>query len=85
MSAKKMTQAVVKIEAILESDEIKIVLEKLPEPKKHIEKVKGKEEPKKSRLLKLFKKAKYNAKYHEELIPIEKVKSQIHFRNFGVY
>lgn len=72
-------------EALCDSAEIEIVLEKLPESRKQIEKKKVEDKQDKSRLLKLFKKAKYNAKYHEELIQIKKVKSQIHFRNYGVF
>ncbi|MBA7506435.1 hypothetical protein ES706_05126 [subsurface metagenome] len=80
-----MTQVCAKNEALLDSAEIEIVLEKLPELRKQIEKKKVEDKQDKSRLLKLFNKAKYNAKYHEELIQIKKVKSQIHFRNSGVF
>ncbi len=40
--------------------------------------------PKKS-LLRLFKKAELNPKYLEELKPIERVKSELNFRSYGVY
>lgn len=80
-----MTQVCAKNEALLDSAEIEIVLEKLPELRKQIEKKKVEDKQDKSRLLKLFNKAKYNGKYHEELIQIKKVKSQIHFRNSGVF
>lgn len=80
-----MAQVCAKNEALLDNAEIKIILEKLPESRKQIEKIEVEDKQDKSRLLKLFKKAKYNAKYEEELIQIKKVKSQIHFRNFGVF
>ena len=80
-----MAQVCAKNEALLDSAEIEIVLEKLPESRKQIEKKKVDDKQDKSRLLKLFKKAKYNAKYHAELIQIKKFKSQIHFRNSGVF
>ncbi len=80
-----MAQVCAEKKALLDCAEIEIVLEKLPESRKQIEKKKVEDKQDKSRLLKLFKKAKYNAKYHEELIQIKKVKSQIHFRNYGVF
>jgi len=36
-------------------------------------------------LRKLQEKSKYNAKYHQELISIDKVKHKHYHRNFGVY
>jgi len=80
-----MAQVCEKNAALLNSAEIEIVLEKFPELRKQIEKKKVEDKQDKSRLLKLFNEAKYNAKYHEELIQIKIVKSQIHFRNFGVF
>ena len=38
-----------------------------------------------SKLSKLFKKAKLNAKYLEHVIPIEKMKSQVYSRLYGIY
>ena len=38
----------------------------------------------KSKLSKLFKKAELNAKYFEEIIPIEKVKSKVYSRLYGI-
>ncbi|KKN38097.1 hypothetical protein LCGC14_0756870 [marine sediment metagenome] len=35
--------------------------------------------------LKLFKKSKFNMKYLEERIPIEKVKGKIPYRNHGAF
>jgi len=80
-----MAQVCAKNEAFLDSAEIKIILEKLPESRKLIEKKKVEALQVKSRLLKLSKKSKHNAKYPKELIQIKKVKSQIHFRNYGVF
>lgn len=40
--------------------------------------------PKKG-LFKLFNKGKHNAKYLEELIPIDKAKQQGCYRNYGVF
>jgi len=80
-----MAQVCAKNAALLDSAEIEIVLEKLPELRKQIEKKRVEDKQDKSRLLKLFNEAKYNAKYQKELIQIKKVKSQIHFRNSGVF
>ncbi|KKN38095.1 hypothetical protein LCGC14_0756850 [marine sediment metagenome] len=86
-----MTQIIVKIkepeiDIELELDKI-IVLEELPAKDEQYEEVKikaGKKRVKKA-LLKLFKKAKYNAKYLEETTPIEKVKREVPYRNHGVF
>lgn len=86
-----MTQIIVKIkepeiDMELELEKI-IVLEELPAKDEQYEEVKikaGKKRVKKA-LLKLFKKAKYNAKYLEETIPIEKVKREVPYRNHGVF
>lgn len=80
-----MAQVCIKDEALLDSAEIKTILEDLPESRKQIEKKKVEDKQDKSRLLKLFKKARYNVKYNKKLIQIKKVKSQIHFRNSGVF
>jgi len=58
-------------------------LEKLPVAEEKQEK--AKEKPVKKGLLKLLKKSKYNAKYHEELVPIEKVRNNTQYRNYGVF
>ena len=47
--------------------------------------VKAEEKPVKKALLKLMKKAKYNAKYLEEKIPVEKIRRNIYYRNYGNY
>ena len=81
-----------KLEQVLEKEPKRVLLlskediEKLLAEKKQYEQVEVSEKPKKQKkaLLKLIKKAKYNPKVHEELIPINKVKRPIH-RNWGVY
>ena len=67
-----------------------IILEELPAIEKEHEVVRVKAEEKpvkkvKKAFLKLFKKAKYNAKYHEELIPVENLKRQMLYRHRGVF
>jgi hypothetical protein len=64
-----------------------IIVEELPmEEEQHVEpEVSKRETAIKRALLKLFKKAKYNAKYLEETIPIEEIKRKIYYRNRGVY
>jgi len=75
---------------VLERKEIKVLmdleelsLEKLPvvEEKQEI----PEEKPVKKGLLKFLKKSKYNPKYHEELIPVEKVRDKTHYINYGVF
>ena len=58
-----------------------IILGKLPAEEKYVElvKVKAEEKPIRKALLKILNKAKYNAKYHEELIPINKVKRKFQY------
>ncbi|MFX1316372.1 MAG: hypothetical protein ACFE9T_10950 [Promethearchaeota archaeon] len=69
-------------ENLEELDEI-IILGKLPAEKAYVElgKVKAEEKPIKKALSKILNKAKYNAKYHEELIPIKKVNRQVQYRS----
>jgi len=64
-----------------------IILEELPaiEDDYAIVRVKAEEKPVKKALLKLLKKAKYNAKYLEGKIPVEKIRRNIHTRNYAVY
>jgi len=80
-----MAQVCAKDEALLDCAEIEIALEKLPKSRKQIEIKKVEDKQDKSRLLKLYEEAKYNVKCYKELIQIKKVKSQIHFRNYGVF
>ena len=64
-----------------------IVFEELPMEEEQLEKaaiVKREKKPKKA-LLKLLKKAKYNANYLKDSISIDDVKYRIHFRNHAVY
>jgi len=65
-----------------------IILEELPMEEEQVkeQEVAQREKPvKKKFLLKLINKAKYNAKYIEETVPVEKVRNKIHFRSFVVY
>jgi len=39
----------------------------------------------KREISKLIQKTKYNAKMHEELVSIKRVRSQFNYRNYGVY
>ncbi|MBY8991867.1 MAG: hypothetical protein KGD58_14075 [Candidatus Lokiarchaeota archaeon] len=41
--------------------------------------------PIKNRLSKLFKKSKYNAKYMEQVIPIQRLERERIHRNYGIY
>ena len=41
--------------------------------------------PAKNRLTKLFKKSKYNAKYMEQVIPIQRLERERVYRNYGIY
>jgi hypothetical protein len=50
-----------------------------------ITRVKAEEKPVKKALLKLLKKAKYNAKYLEEKIPVENIKRNLNYRNYGLF
>ncbi len=73
-------------EEILEVEKI-IIIEELPTEKKEYKRItiSTEEKPFKKALLKLLKKAKYNAKYLEERIPLKNVKRNIHYRNTGLY
>lgn len=64
-----------------------IILEELPMEEVQVEElgVAQREKPVKKALLKLINKAKYNSKFLEETVPIEKVRNKIHFRSFVVY
>jgi len=46
---------------------------------------KEEEKPLNKALRKLHNKGKYNAKYLEELLPVDKVRQQGLYRNFGVF
>ncbi|MBY8986106.1 MAG: hypothetical protein KGD65_13605 [Candidatus Lokiarchaeota archaeon] len=48
-------------------------------------KVKVEEKPLKKALSKLLKKSKYNAKYLEEMVDVNKVKRDIHYRRYGLF
>lgn len=69
----------------LENFEDFVILEELPTFEEDYEmvKVKLEEKPFKKALSKLLKKAKYNAKYLEEMVDVDKVKRNLHYRNYG--
>jgi len=50
-----------------------------------IEQIKDIEKSVKSRLSRLIKKSSLNARYTEQLIPIEKLEHQRVYRNYGIY
>ncbi len=64
-----------------------IIFEELPtvEEDYEIVKVKLEEKPLKKALSKLLKRAKYNAKYLEEMVDVNKVKRDIHYRRYGLF
>ncbi len=83
-----MVEVVVKKKALEEPFKIEeiIILEELPpiEGEFEVVKVKAEEKPIKRALSKLLKKARYNAKYLEEVFNIENLKRNIHYRNYGL-
>ena len=64
-----------------------IVLEELPTVEEDFEMVRVKldKKPLKKALLKLVKKAKYNPKYLEELVDVNKAKRNIYSKNYGLF
>ncbi|MFX1325840.1 MAG: hypothetical protein ACFE8N_12880 [Promethearchaeota archaeon] len=84
-----MVQVLVKKKDLKEPFEIAelVILEELPakEEEYEIVRVKAEEKSIKKALLKLMKKAQYNAKYLEESISVEKIRRNVHYRNSGLY
>ncbi|MHA2037654.1 MAG: hypothetical protein ACW98X_14550 [Promethearchaeota archaeon] len=84
-----MVEVLLKKNALEEPIEFEdfIILEELPtvEEEYEIVKVKLEEKPLKKALLKLFKRAKYNAKYLEEMVDANKVKRDINYRRYGLF
>lgn len=74
------------LENSIELEEL-MILEELPMEEEQVEEleVTQQEKPVKKVLLKLINKAKYNVKYLEETVPVEKVRNKIHFRRYAVY
>ncbi len=77
---KKVLEDLIELEDFLILDELTTV-----EEDHEMVKVKLEEKPLKKALLKLLKKAKYNAKYLEEMVDVNKVKRNIHYRNYGLF
>lgn len=80
------------LEGFLTLEEFSIELKKIeeyevPPQEELVKKIEPqiREKPIKKALLKLIQKSKYNPKYLEEKIPIEKLKNKLQFRNRGVY
>jgi hypothetical protein len=86
---KRMVEVLLKKKVLDEPIEIEdlVILEEYPtvEEDYEIVKIKAKEKPLKKALLKLLKKAKYNPKYLEELIDVNKVKRDINYRRYGLF
>jgi len=66
----------VKIEVCIECEEAEIELER----EKEVHRV-----PIKNRLLKLIKRSMYNAKYLEQVIPVQRLERERVVRNYGIY
>ena len=84
-----MEQILVKKEEVKDVKQLEeiIILGKLRTEQEYYELVKvtpQKKQLKKS-ILKIVQKAQYNAKYHEEIIPINNIKRNFSYRNLGVY
>jgi hypothetical protein len=85
----RMVEVLLKKKALEDLFEIEdlVILEELPTVEEGYElvKVKLEKKPLKKALSKLFKKAKYNAKYLEEMVEVNKIKRNIHYRNYGLF
>lgn len=62
-----------------------VVLEEFPSVEEDYVKVKVKEKPVKKALSRLMKKAKYNAKYLEEMVDVNKVKRNLNYRRYALF
>ena len=74
------------LDKLLEIEDL-VILEEYPTVDEDYEilKVKVEEKPLKKALSKLLKKSKYNAKYLEEMVDVNKVKRDIHYRRYGLF
>lgn len=68
-----------------ECAKIEVCVEKADDKVEKVEQVKVHKKPVNSRLLRLIRKSKYNARYIEELIPIERLRHQRVYRNYAIY
>ncbi len=68
-----------------ECAKIEVCVEEVDDKIELIENFKDHKKPVRSRLSKLFKKSKLNAKYAEHVIPIERLERQRVYRNYGIY
>ncbi|MFW9822502.1 MAG: hypothetical protein ACFFE4_06185 [Candidatus Thorarchaeota archaeon] len=62
-----------------------VVLEEFPSVEEDYVKVKVEEKPVKKALSRLMKKAKYNAKYLEEMVDVNKVKRNLNYRRYALF
>ena len=83
-----MEQILVKKEVMKNVKQLEeiIILGKLKSELEYYELVKVTPQKKrlKKAILKILQKAQYNAKYHEETIPISNIKRNLNYRNYGV-
>lgn len=84
-----MVEVLFKKKALRELIELEdfIIIEELPTVEEDFEMVRVKldEKPLKKALSKLLKKAKYNPKYLEELLDVNKAKRNIYSKNYGLF
>jgi len=71
--------------SVPECAKIEICVEIIDDEIEQIEQIKDIEKSVKSRLSRLIKKSSLNARYTEQLIPIEKLEHQRVYRNYGIY
>ena len=85
----KLVQVLIRKKELEEPFKIEevIIFEELPAKEEGytVTRIKAEEKPVKKALLKILEKAKYNAKYLEEKIPVEKYKRSIYARNYGIF
>ena len=81
----KLEQIDLNCVSAIECAKFEVYVEKTETKPEKLFEIKNHEKPVKSRLSKLFKKSKLNAKYIEQLFPIEKLEYQRLYRNYGIY
>ncbi|MFW9894473.1 MAG: hypothetical protein ACFFDB_18760 [Promethearchaeota archaeon] len=84
-----MVEVLLKKKALEEPVEFEdlVILEELPSVEEDYEivKIKVEEKPLKKALSRLMKKAKYNAKYLEEMVDVNKVKRNLNYRRYALF
>ncbi len=81
----KLEQIDLNCVSAIECAEFKVCVEKTDDKIEQASQVEIHKKPVKSRLSKLFKKSKFNAKYIEQLIPIKRLEYQRLYRDYGIY